>query len=396
MPESTTATGAGAHADPIAPGGRLQSSAGAAARSTEAQAFRRILLVATRQIGDVLLTTPLIAAARESWPQARIEVLAFAGTASVLRGNPAVDAIIEVPARLGFAGGWRLVRRLWRRYDLALVTQPGDRAHLIGLVAARVRSGIVPETGGSNWWKQALLRHAVHAEGDRGHEHVTTEKLRLLQPWVRELPPPRVVPPGAAPLPADLQAQLRPRAVVVHAPSMWTYKQWPIDHYRVLVAGLLGAGHQVVLTGSTAARDQECIAALRDLGTAPALLDVSGRLDFNQLHGLFAQAALYIGPDTSVSHLAAGTGVPVLAIFGPTNPERWGPRPAGAPDGAVHFVRAAPLQRVGNVTLLQGAQACVPCGRAGCEDHHHSRSDCLQSIAPDRVLREALRLAGTT
>ena len=67
------------------------------------------------------------------------------------------------------------------------------------------------------------------------------------------------------------------------------------------------------------------------------------------------------------------------------------------PACSIIFLRAAPVQQAGNVTLLQGPQDCVPCGRAGCEDHHHSRSDCLQSIAPERVLQQALRLlAGVT
>jgi heptosyltransferase-3 len=353
--------------------------------------FRRILVVVTRQIGDVLLTTPLIAAAHERWPQARIDVLAFAGTSGMLRGNPAVAEVIEVPARLGLAGGWRLLKRLLRRYDLALVAQPSDRAHLMAFVSARVRSGLVPEAGGSNWWKKALLRHAVVIEGDRGSEHVVTEKMRLLAPWVPTLPAPRVVPPAPAALPQRVQAQLGPAPVVVHVPSMWAYKQWPLEHFRALVAGLLAAGQQVVLTGSGSARDQECVAALRDLGAAPDLLDVSGQLDFNQLRALLDRAALYIGPDTSVSHLAASVGVPVLAVFGPTNPQRWAPWPA-SPSAEVRFARSIPIQQVGNVTLFQGTQACVPCGRAGCADHHASRSDCLQSITAEPVLRAALRL----
>jgi heptosyltransferase-3 len=306
----------------------------------------------------------------------------------MLRGNPAVSEVIEVPARLGFAGGWRLLKRLFRRYDLALVAQPSDRAHLFALVAARVRSGLVPEQGGSNWWKKALLRHAVVIGGDRGSEHVVAEKMRLLAPWGGASTALRVVPPAPADLPARLQSQLGPSPVVVHAPSMWAYKQWPLEHYRTLVAGLLAAGHQVVLTGSASPRDQECVAALRDLGAAPALLDASGQLDFNQLRALLDRAALYIGPDTSVSHLAASVGVPVLAVFGPTNPQRWAPWPAR---GEPRFARVVPIQQVGNVTLFQGSQGCVPCGRAGCEDHHHSRSDCLQSIAGEGVLQEALR-----
>ena len=56
--------------------------------------FARIIVICTRQIGDVLLTTPLIAAAKERWPEARIDVLGFGGTLGMLRGNPDVAELI--------------------------------------------------------------------------------------------------------------------------------------------------------------------------------------------------------------------------------------------------------------------------------------------------------------
>jgi ADP-heptose:LPS heptosyltransferase len=172
---------------------------------------------------------------------------------------------------------------------------------------------------------------------------------------------------------------------------MWPYKQWPLAHFETLVKALLDEGRQVVLTGSAGERDQECVAPLRALAPSPHLLDLSGQLDFNQLVTLFQQAALYIGPDTSVSHLAASTGVPVIAILGPTNPMRWAPWPAEADANAL-FERSTLQQQAGNVTVLQSGLHCVPCGKAGCEDHRQSRSDCLVDITPDRVLEQARRI----
>ncbi|MFD0667487.1 glycosyltransferase family 9 protein [Ramlibacter sp. MAHUQ-53] len=352
--------------------------------------MKRILVIATRQIGDVLLTTPLVRAARRRWPEARIEMLGFQGTLGMLAGNPDIDACIETPARLGWGGFWRLARQLWRRYDLALVTQPGDRAHALGWLAARTRSGLLPEAGGSNWWKRALLDHAVTIAGDRGAVHVTVEKLALLDPWLAGPPRvPQVVPPAAAPLPAELAARLRPGYVALHAPSMWEYKQWPLAHYAEVVRALLARDIQVVLTGSAGQRDQACIEPLRALAEPPALVDASGWLDFRQLRTLLEGAAVYVGPDTSVSHLAAATGTPTVALFGPTNPLRWAPWPAKAAAREL-FERSARRQVAGNVALLQGPQDCVPCGRAGCEDHRDSRSDCLQSIPPALVVETVL------
>lgn len=145
-----------------------------------AEAFDRILIILTRQLGDVLLTTPLIHAARQRWPQARIDVLGFAGTLDILRGNPNVTSLVEVKAERGWRAAPDVVRRLWRRYALALVAQPSDRAHLYGWVAAATRSGLVTWERGKSWWQRLLLAHVVEVSRERGH--VVLEKLSLLAP----------------------------------------------------------------------------------------------------------------------------------------------------------------------------------------------------------------------
>ncbi|HEU4458436.1 MAG TPA: glycosyltransferase family 9 protein [Methylibium sp.] len=351
--------------------------------------FRSVLVVCTRQIGDVLLTTPLIAAAQARWPQARIDVLGFAGTLGMLRGNRCIGELIEVPPGSGWWASLGLIRRLWRRYDLALITQRSDRAFWYGLVAARRRAGLLMGPRRFDWWKRPFLAHGVVITD--AHAHAVTEKLALLQPWLgakAEAAALHVEPPAARELPAALGSRLRARYLVVHAPSMWRYKQWPVEHFRVLVGALLADGHQVVLSGSGGANDQAVVAALRDLAPTPALLDASGQLDLDQLGTLLRGAALYVGPDTSITHLAVACGTPTIALYGPTPPTVWGPWPQGHPAGKP-WQPVALLQRRGSLTLMQGPAPCVPCGRAGCEDHPGSRADCLQALDPQRVLAEA-------
>ena len=354
--------------------------------------MKSVLVVVTRQIGDVLLTTPLVHEARRLWPEARIGVLGFAGTLGMLQGNPDIAECIELPAQQGLGGALRLARRLWRRYDLALVADPGDRAHILGWVAARQRAGLLPSRSSSNWWKRALLAHAVESGGDLADEHVVAEKLRLLSPWQTKAlaADTRVVGPASAQLPPDLRMRLRRGYVVMHSPSMWPYKQWPLEHFRELAARLVAAGRQVVLTGSGSEHDRACVAAVSPVEADESVLD-AGVLSFGQLGALIRGAALYIGPDTSVSHLAAACDVPVLAIFGPTNPRRWAPWPGAAQE---RFDRQALSQTRGHITIVQAELPCVPCGKAGCEDHRQSRSDCLRAITPQRVAEQALELLG--
>ncbi|MBC8057095.1 MAG: glycosyltransferase family 9 protein, partial [Rhizobiales bacterium] len=353
--------------------------------------FDRILIIVTRQLGDVLLTTPLIHATRLRWPNARIDVLGFAGTLGLLRGNPDVTSLVEVTAARGWRASCQTFRRLWRRYDLALVGQPSDRAHLYGWVAAPRRSGLVTWHRGKSWWQRLLLEHAVEVPGERGH--VVLEKLALLAPWAALPAVVELVPPAAKPLPDDLAARLRPGYVVVQVPSLVAYKQWPIAHYAELVGSITALGTQVVLTGSASAADRERVAAVaasvpvKALEARPPVLDVAGRLDLNQVTALLAGARLYIGPDTSITHLAAACGIPMIALYGPVDPRIFGPWPQGHA-ARQPWVAQAERQVDGAITLQQGSQACVPCNGAGCERHDASRSDCLISITPKRVLAQ--------
>jgi heptosyltransferase-3 len=109
---------------------------------------------------------------------------------------------------------------------------------------------------------------------------------------------------------------------------------------------------------------------------------------------LLSGASLYIGPDTSITHLATACGIPVVALFGPTNPRLWGPWPVGWPVEQP-YERSGVRQQRRNVVLLQGEQACVPCSREGCDRHRDSRSECLETMMPERVMAEAALLVGT-
>ena len=104
----------------------------------------RILVITLRRLGDVLLTTPLIRTIRRGFPQATLDMLVFRDTEDILRGNPDIDNVVSMPARPSAEETLFLVRSLWRRYDLAVSTQAGDRPTFFALVAAR-RNGSVVE-----------------------------------------------------------------------------------------------------------------------------------------------------------------------------------------------------------------------------------------------------------
>ena len=115
---------------------------------------------------------------------------------------------------------------------------------------------------------------------------------------------------------------------VIHAAPMFRYKQWTHEGWRALAAALTGRGLAVVATGG-GSRDERRYLDETWGGLVPAAHRLDGRLCWPEIAACLRQAKIYIGPDTSVTHFAAASGCPTVAVYGPTDPRRWGPWPAG-------------------------------------------------------------------
>jgi heptosyltransferase III len=360
---------------------------------------KKVLFIATRQIGDVLVTTPLISKARELWPDAQFDFLGYKGKLDMLKGNPDIAEIIETSDRPGFAEYLLLFNRLFQRYDLAFVTQPSDRAYLYGLIAAFRRVGVL---GGhpqgkdnkaekQNAWKKFICMHTVNV--DYFAQHVITEKLRLLESFFKnpsELfsKPIHVTPPIGEPLTPAITNQLKQPYVVIHPGPLTAYKRWPLAHWQYLITDLVKRGFQVVLSASPAKQDLELnqdILALLTNEIREKVLDTAGRLSIPQAGSLLRGAALYIGVDTSITHLSAACNTPTITLFGATPPTNFGPWPNGFISKQPYQLRAR-SQTVGKVTILQGPGECVPCRKSGCLDRADSNSECLDLLEPAQVV----------
>ena len=332
----------------------------------------KILVVALRRLGDVLLTTPLIRSLRLAWPDAIIDALVFADTAGIIADNPDLNSVVAMPARPSAAQSLALAARLWRRYDLAISTQCGDRPSFFAYVAGRVRVGPVEAKLNGRLKALGYRRSVPYAPG----VHRVEEMLRLADllgiARANDVIAPR--PRAVAGLPDGDYA-------VIHAAPMFRYKQWHKDGWRALAGARAQRGLTVIATGGPAEAERRYLDEVWD-GTAVQRLD--GRLDWPQLAGLLAKARVYVGPDTSVTHLAAAAGCPTVALYGPTDPRLWGPWPVGGLDAM--WQAAGNVQRRGNVWLVQNPLPCVPCQLEGCERRLESYSACLDELSAQQVI----------
>jgi len=262
----------------------------------------RILVITMRRLGDVLLTTPLVHALRRGIPGARVDMLVFRGSEGILAGNPDIERVIVFPEHASAAQSIALFRALWRRYDVAISTQAGDRPTFLAAVAGRFSVGLVDPQGAA--WKRWLLNRPVVIERD---VHRVSGLLRLAAALGIEARPDIVLPAPIAPI--------APRGAyaVIHAKPMHRVKQWTDEGWRALAEGLAQRGLAVVATGGPAPDERAYLD--RIWNSAPVPIErMDGQLAWGELVTLLSGAAVYVGTDTSLSHLAAAAGCPTVQL----------------------------------------------------------------------------------
>jgi heptosyltransferase-3 len=301
-------------------------------------------------------------------------MLVFRGSERILKGNSDIDEILTVPERPSARETLAMVGRLLRRYDLVVCTQAGDRPTFYSMVAGRRRAGLVPHEGSGAWWKRYAHQCAVAADPD-GHRVEDLLRLTDALGLKREH---SIVCPQSVP-----SASIAPdRAyAVLHPHPMYRYKRWADAGWRELARGLRERGLAVVVTEG---RDPAERAYVDALWQGADVIRERGQLDWGGLTALLKAAVVYVGPDTSVTHLAAGSGCPTVALFGATSPRLMGPWPVGGL--AEPWDHAGTIQKRGNVWVVQNPLPCLPCERLGCERHLDSHSQCLEELTARQVL----------
>lgn len=328
------------------------------------------LVIQTSFLGDVVLTTPLIAHLARNGP---VDVVTTPAAAPLLANNPDVRRVVIYDKR----GRDRGIRALWRLSKtihapdaeaIAYCAQGSNRSALLALVAGyRERVGFDSSDG------SAIYSRRIRYRADQHH----TERLLRLAVGNEASVAPEALTPSLYPSSEDRMAVdelLLPhnaadqRLIALAPGSIWGTKRWP--GFPALARSLASQGRIVVIGGES---DRDLAAAIRD--DSPGAIDATGRLSLLASAELIGRSALLVTNDSLPQHLASAMGTPTVTIFGPTVP-------------GFGFGPLAPKSvAVGHDSLP--CRPCHPHGPPACPLGHHL---CMRDLAPPTVLTHALRV----
>jgi len=335
----------------------------------------KILIVKLSSLGDVIHVLPVLAPLRQHFSDVRITWLVEEDAAQLLTDHPLIDRVLVVPKKRWlndlsrasrlitcFGEVGRFIRELRsERYDLVLDFQGLLKSGVLACLARSERKrGFYP----GREWSHVFLNERVPYPAVTLHS--VDRYLALIESlgcscripqWtipIRQVHRDRV----AVFLEANGITRHRP-LILLHPGTRWKSKNWPELSWAELGVLLNQENCQLVLTGSNG--DRALVQSIKAARTFAAV-DASGLWSLAELAFLQSQADVVVTPDSGPMHLAAAVGTPVVALFGPTDPDRTGPYGT-----AGHRVLVKPV-------------ACRPCFKRTC-----ATCECLTALTPEEV-----------
>jgi lipopolysaccharide heptosyltransferase II len=327
----------------------------------------RVLVVRMSSIGDVVLTEPVVAALRAARPGIEIGFAVKAALRDLVAGNKDISTIhtLAGPSPLQLASLCREVRA--RRYSAVVDLHANLRSALVARASAAPLVSVYRKRDPGVWFSvrvrhrpfraamrivdrylSALAPLGVHAQHARVRFHAASRDVA----WAGGFLPGRGLSPGSF--------------IAVAPGAVWSTKRWPADRYGAVVQELsLETGLPAVLVGSAAERGL-CEAVAAGAGRSVRTTVAAGEATLGGTAAIIAGAALYIGNDSGLTHIAAALGTPTVAIFGPTDPGQF--------DFEGHAVVFADVQ-------------CSACSFFGGESCRLGHWECMRLIQPEDVLR---------
>jgi heptosyltransferase-2 len=329
------------------------------------------MIRSTNWVGDAIMALPALRAVRGRFPDAHIGVVARPYVADIYRQQEVCDELIVYDPRgehAGFSGRERLARDLReRKFDVAMLLQNAFDAAWLAW-----RAGIPKRIGYARDGRSLLLTHAVPVP-KRGeapaHEQFYYLELLRRAGWIESTVGETMISlriSGESAARAEdrmVAAGARPgvtRIAIGAGASYGSAKCWPPDRFARVANGLAEKfDADVILFGTSA--ETEVSAAIVKAMNRP-VIDLTGTTVIADLAAMFSRCQLFIGNDSGAMHVAAAAGLPVVGVFGPTDP-----------------LGTAPVTP--RCAVVQEKPYCSPCFLRRCPTDHR----CMTRVAPAEV-----------
>lgn len=306
-----------------------------------AQNYKKILIVRLDRIGDVILSTPVIKAVRDAYPDSHIACMVRPYALDIVRGNPCLDEVIvydkdgahkSLLNTARFAAGLRK-----KKFDLAILLHPTNRTHLIAFLA-----GIPARVGYDRKFGSLLTKRIPHTK-QLGLKHEADYALDMLRHIGIEPGEKRLHVPVHAESERKVKALFASAGIgegdtviAVHPGASCPSKRWRAERFAQ-AADRLAKAHSARVVIIASANDRAFGDKVASLMKAKAL-NLSGKTSVADLASVLKRSRLFISNDSGPVHIACAVGTPVVDIFGRNDrglsPRRWGP--TGKDDLVLH------------------------------------------------------------
>ena len=289
------------------------------------KAYKNILIVKMSSLGDVLHALPVVYALRENCPSARIVWAVHPNFAAVLPGKPYIDDVVYIDKkRLTSPAYWWHLRRTLHAYhfDLCLDLQGLAKSAIVAFNSgAREKYGYWEMREGSFLVSKGL-------KGPNQYGHVIERYLDTVRALggivdAVEFPLPSVKKEEDGLRRKFADAGFTGPYIAVVPGARWAVKEWPLAYWQDFVCRAAASGMNVLLLGSK--DDQEKGRAIAGAAASPQVLDYTGLTTLRELMAAISLSCLYISADTGPLHVANALKKELIALFGPTCPDRTGP-----------------------------------------------------------------------
>ena len=309
---------------------------------------KRILFITLSNIGDIVLTTPVISVLSGHFSDARLDVMVGPNGEELFKRHPAVFKVIVYNKRVSLGEKQRLIRKLRKvRYDLIVDMRNSLFPFLLG---ARYRTSPIqniPRTvrhkKKQHLWKLKTI--GLDVDDAPFYLHIAKEDLNFVEKIMGGLDKTKPI-------------------VAVSPGAKSEIKRWTKKGYTELISRLAGElSAHVIIVG-----DKVDKVLVKDIISAIKIdiVDLSGKTTLSQLAALLKKSHLVITNDSAPMHIGVAVGTKVLAIFGPTDPRLYGPTGA-------------------NDRIMRKRLHCSPCEKAQCDFEH----ECMKYITSDEVFKTA-------